>query len=372
VIVLHSSDFVHSVGMSIPVASNHSDRPLTTVSSRRGRSHSPASATPLVDSIPQGPLVFTPKLIIQIPTTFVNPDEFGRSHALYNIEVIRTVDEAKKPTVAKIPKKFSQFKAFHEEWSKTYPELAQNYDLPPKVWIGNRSPEVMEKRREHLEKYIVALSQIACLTNFVGDFLQMDPEILKQEMKNKRDCLNRAELAKLKSVRRSFDEAKSRRPSPSPVASRVGSLGNVPVKPRTPSASHAQRKGQIEEKKDILYQDKGPSLPPIPSQFLSKGSTTSIVSSRKSSGTVVSSRKASSQYAEEDLQFFEVTHDYEPVHADSMELPMKQGEILAVTTWRDKEYEGWVFGYDANGNKGYFPEDFLAPTDKTSPIEQME
>jgi hypothetical protein len=241
--------------------------------STRSRTISPSARAQnsRIDVVSAGPLVYVPKLMVKIPSAKVAPDEHGREHGVYSVEVTRIIDESKAPVVSKLPRKFSHFRAFHESWCKVYPELGKNYELPPKVWIGNRTPEVMETRRQALETYLSSLLQINCLVNFLGEFLQIDPDVIKREMKEKRECQNRAELEKLKSCRRVFDEEK--------IVPAAGPK-NVLLVPNSPASKQ------------------GPELPPIPAKFLKRKASddesdaASLVSSRKSSvatSSVVSS-----------------------------------------------------------------------------------
>jgi hypothetical protein len=313
---------------------------------------------------------YVPKISIKIPYAEVCKDEFGKEHAVFYVEVTllekNPVDGSIVPNVRKIGKKFSDFRHLHEIWTNMYSELGNTYPIPQKVWVGNRSPEVVESRRQALEKYLVSLSQVSCVLGYIADFIGVDAKLLVQEMKEKRDYLNRVQLQKLKNGRKSQQEEEEEVAVEAPKRVSEESRQKIKVvadkeedvstKPKTQETVKSQVPIQSQNFRDKVLPNPVPTSSQKRRTMKELHQKEPIVVERVDRVSVDDENGNAIKGA---FHFFEVAYDYEPVHNVGTELELKKGEIVAVVPWKDNKHPGWVYGFNEDGVGGYFPANFL-------------
>lgn len=227
------------------------------------------------------------------------------------------------PRIISISKRFSEFRQFHRDWSSLYPNIS--FSLPPKVWIGNKRPEVIEFRRKELESYLGKIAGVSCLSGKLGSFLKVEPEIFDLSLRVTRVSSSSDVLFDFNSFR---PVVLTSRPTVSPQSSPVN-RSTALVSPAYEEISSSTRGGTQET---VLQLDAVDSVGPT-------SSTSNLFSQRKA----------------------KVIAPYQPDSEDSGALQLSVGETIFLEDWKDElNYPGWHYAWNAQGMDGYVHQDFIS------------
>lgn len=70
-----------------------------------------------------------------------------------------------------VPKRFNDFRNFHNDWSKLYAALGQQAPLPSSVTVFKNDQHVVSRRRFQLQTYLQKLSQVKAMQPLLAQFL---------------------------------------------------------------------------------------------------------------------------------------------------------------------------------------------------------
>ena len=112
----------------------------------------------------------------------------------YDIEIC--LQDGKHALLARVKRRFSQIKKFHQVMRKTLDQKIQLPKIPPKKIFGNTNEEFVNERKEALQKYFNAyptIQNVIKIENFrvFFDLINMD------KLKNDPEALKRIEQARI-------------------------------------------------------------------------------------------------------------------------------------------------------------------------------
>jgi PX domain len=92
---------------------------------------------------------------------------------------VADVQERQSKFVASVGKRYSQFRTFHQQWSKKYPQHSSSFSLPGRRLFNNFSRSVIEDRKIGLSKYMNGMKHIPVLAHELFRFLGVYEQVVQ-------------------------------------------------------------------------------------------------------------------------------------------------------------------------------------------------